>query len=162
MSHGAVERNGKMVRFGWSDVEDWFLSVILSFPAPWSVADLNGKYYGTEIRDARSVTIMSVWESEGDPSAREKGDMTDEEWTEYCCDSHWESELALRVATAIVDVRNHLAGDGAAGRLRAEEAEKGLVRAVLQYCRWDEAVEAEIRCGGPERRLTNAEVKRRG
>ena len=107
--NGIAEFRGKDQLFGFSSVQDWFLSVLLSFPAPWSIAPLDGKYYGTVILDSRAIPILSFWKSEGEPSVREKSefrDWTPEAWGEYCCDSHWESEICLTLVQDVVAARN--------------------------------------------------------
>ena len=80
---------------------------------PWSVAPLEGKYYGTNILDSNGDEVASFWDhSEAAyPSAREKaafGNWTEEAWADYVCDSHWESERDYARAKAIVDAMNAL------------------------------------------------------
>jgi hypothetical protein len=78
-------------------------------PGPWDVAPLNErKYYGTEVADADSNTICTLWNHEPDQGAplvrlkispreeailREPG-MDDDAWEDflrdYICDSHHE------------------------------------------------------------------------
>jgi len=137
MSYGC-DSNGI---FGFSDVKDWLESVILSFPAPWSIAPLDGKYYGTVIRDGDGRNILSVWEAEGEPSHRQKAwfcNWTPEAWAEYCCDTHWESAICLQLAENICRLRN------------AENDE--LFELVQWHCRWEEDIWPMISCGGPDKR----------
>lgn len=144
MSYGVA--NGKS--FGFSNCVDWLNSVILSFPEPWSVIPLKGKYYGTKIQDGRGVPILSVWRSEGNPSHREKalfGEWTPEAWADYCCDTHWESEQALSLAEFIVAGRNACESDYASS---LDE----LALTILCACRWEEDCWPEIHCGGPNKR----------
>lgn len=139
-------------RWGFADVLDWLESVILSFPAPWAVAELDGKYYGTIVKDARGVPILSFWMTEGQkPSVREKGDMTDAEWSEYCCDSHWESAAALVMAEKVVSLRNIIA------IMQYGYDSKPLISMIIEHGRWEEDVDDEIKCGGPDRRQTSYE-----
>jgi hypothetical protein len=144
-------KDGKHIRFGYSSIEDWLDSVFQSFPSPWKVRDLDGKYYGTEIEDARGRVIISLWYATGAPSARQKGDMNDEEWGEYCCDTHWESEIALRLSETVVNLRNLLDGD----RLYSEERDVRLLRYLLtELCQWDTDIFEEVRSGGgPDKRI---------
>jgi hypothetical protein len=145
--HG-IGSDGK--RFGFSSVQDWFESVILSFPAPWVVADLKGKYYGTIIVDARGIPILSVWIASGELSFREKakfGEWTPERWAEYCADSHWESASSLAICDAIVALRNV---DSRWSQHRNE-----LIHTVLASASWEDEIFAEIECGGPDRRMAN-------
>jgi hypothetical protein len=158
-TRGTKEVNGKHVNFGFDSITDWVDSAIISFPAPWKVGDNNDKYYGTEILDARGKHILSVWFSEGNPSSREKGDMSDDEWIEYCCDSHWESETALHLAAAIVAVRNLIARESRYDSGSKELPETILRSLILQpCCSWSDAVIEEIKTGGPERRMTPEEA----
>jgi hypothetical protein len=78
---------------------------------PWTVAPLEGKYYGTQILDATGDVVAEFWDHsvESAPSEREKasfGDWTEDAWAEHCCDSHWESERDYLRAKAIVDAMN--------------------------------------------------------
>lgn len=148
-------------RFGFADVEDWFLSVVLSFPAPWGVAPRAGKFYGTVVHDARGKDVLSVWSAEGEPSHREKAyfgpDWTPEAWAEYCSDSHWESAGCLAMAERIVYLRNGL-GQHSWGH---DDSKRKLLRLVLFEARWEDAVFKEVACGGPQkRRLTSPSVQR--
>jgi len=142
-------------RFGFADIEDWLDSIFISFPEPWRVGDLDGKYYGTEIFDARGKNIFSVWLSFGNPSERQRDGMNDEEWREYCCDSHWESETAFHLAKAIVAIRNDMSEKDWVWH---EEKPRLLRSLILQLGRWDSSINAEISCGGPLRRLTDDEA----
>lgn len=83
------------------------------FPAPWVVAPLVGKYYGTVILDAEAKPVLSLWDeglaADGGlaPSRRELENFESlEEWREYCSDSHWESEVTLARSEAIAAARN--------------------------------------------------------
>ena len=147
MTHGA----DSMGRFGFSSIQDWFASVVLSFPAPWSLRPRTGKYYGTEIQDARGVCVLTVWRMAGGPSVREKarfGAWSPEAWNEYCSDSHWESEGGLAIAEAIVALRNAAEGDDWGDTT-------SLTALVLAHGSWDEESKDDIACGGPlRRRLT--------
>lgn len=87
---------------------------------PWSVAPLEGKYYGTHILDADGDEVAEFWDHSipGRPSVREikafGDDWSEEAWAEYCCDSHWENERDYLRACAIVRAVNatsHLEGD---------------------------------------------------
>lgn len=77
----------------------------------WSVAPLDGKYYGTRILDADGEEVAEFWDhsTASHPSEREKasfGDWTEEKWADYVCDSHWESERDYLRAKAIVEAMN--------------------------------------------------------
>lgn len=148
--------SGKATRFGFTSVSDWLDSVILSFPAPWKVRDCAGKHYGTEIEDARGLCVLSVWFAFGEPSARQKGNMTDEQWSEYCCDSHWESADQLRVAETIVSLRNYLS-DSSSRYGDDERAAPMLRNLIMEHGDWNEDIDDEIKCGGPDRRETSSE-----
>ena len=136
----------KDVTFGFFGFSDWLKSVACSFPAPWKIHTLGGKYYGTQIEDARGVKVFSVWLSFGEPSARQRGDMTDEEWREYCCDSHWESRAALAVSDALCACRNAL--DDKYG----DDEQLKLFIALLSFGEWSEDVWECVRARGPEQR----------
>lgn len=153
---GIATIKGQSARFGFADFQDWLDSVILSFPAPWRVGDLDGKYYGTEIMDASGAPVLSVWIAEGAPSVRERRGMSNEEWAEYCCDSHWESELAFSTAQAIVAARNNISASDLCG-----DVSHNILRSLVGFCRWDSGVFDLIRCGGPERRALaeDAEIR---
>lgn len=145
-------KNGK--GWGFASVSDWLDSVILSFPAPWKVCDLDGKYYGTLIADARGIEFLSFWMTDGEqPSARQKGDMTDEEWSDYCCDSHWESARAFATCEEVVRLRN-LAAES---RWPDDEDLATLRSVIVEHGRWEETIDDEIKCGGPDRRETSSE-----
>lgn len=145
---GMTTVNGKSVAFGFVDFDDWIRSVVESFPAPWKVADLDGKYFGTEIQDARGISVLSVWLSYGEPSIRQRDGRTDAEWQDYCCDCHWESTTALCVARAITEARNQLSV------CRSWETQElwAVLRALLNLAEWAEDVWPDIRAGGPLRR----------
>lgn len=146
-------------KFGFGSVQDWFLSVLTSFPSPWSIKPLAGKYYGTVLSDARGRSVLSVWAAEGDPSHREKErfgkDWTPEKWAEYCCDTHWESAYCLAMAERIVYLRHRL------DTYIDEDQERELLNRVLFEARWDDEVWEEVSCGGPQkRRLTSPSTGR--
>jgi hypothetical protein len=147
------------ISFGFSSVSDWFDSIILSFPAPWIIGE--STHYGTEIFDARGTKVLSVWMAWGSPSDRQRGSMSDAEWIEYCCDSHWESETQWHIANAIVTTRNYLQVHKDRGFYSDSDNEQFniLRNLVMSYSRW-EAVDAEIACGGPERRMTSTEAEK--
>ena len=92
-----------------------------SIALPLQLAPRKGKYYGTIIVDANGEQVVRFWTAEGEPSVREKalydGDWTPEWWAEYCCDTHWECEIDVRVAETLVMVINKMMlptqGDGA-------------------------------------------------
>lgn len=159
MSYGTETINGEQVSWGYSDIKDWFLSVVLSFPAPWSVAALNGKYYGTVITDARGIAILNFWESEGEPSEREKArfqDWTPETWAEYCCDSHWESDTCLTIANEVVRIRN-------ANKHNRTYQENELLKLIVSFGSWNDDIWKDIQCGGPGKRAiepSNADTRR--
>ena len=136
-------------QFGFGSVQDWVTAVLESYPAPWKVMDLDGKYYGTRIADARGIPILSVWKSEGRPSDRQRQDMTDAEWAEYCTDVHWESAWALALAERIVDQRAaswwHRGGEFAL--------------TVVEHAEWAPGLWEELLCGGPERRRLEPEKR---
>lgn len=96
--------NGGGIAWGFRSIEDWVQSQFLAFPAPWSVAPLEGKYYGTGILDARGAEILTLWLTYGESSSRE--DEKDEHY-----DTHWESEVALKTAELIVLLRNQINAD---------------------------------------------------
>lgn len=79
---------------------------------PWSVAPLEGKYYGTHVLDADGEEVAEFWDHSvaGAPSSREKAkfgdDWTEAAWADYCCDSHWENERDYALASAIVEAMN--------------------------------------------------------
>lgn len=79
---------------------------------PVSLSPRKGKYYGTEIVDARGAEVLRLWEHEaGDvPSEREKEsfgpDWSEQTWSEYCCDSHWECQSDYLLARFIVKALN--------------------------------------------------------
>ena len=79
---------------------------------PVSLSPREGKYYGTEIVDARGALVIDLWDHEGSPvpSDREKErfgpDWTEEAWAEYCSDSHWECQDDYLFALFLVKVLN--------------------------------------------------------
>lgn len=159
MSYGAFTKDGKIVTYGFWSISDWFDSVIASFPAPWIIGD--DTHYGTEIFDSRGVKVMSVWMAWGEPSERQRGNMTDAEWLEYCCDSHWESETQWHIANAIVTTRNYLKAHKERGWYGDDDQQREILRnLVMTYGRWEEGVDTEIVCGGPDRRITSAEAEK--
>jgi hypothetical protein len=145
MSYG-INENGEP--WGFSDVRDWFEGVVLSFPAPWRLAPLDGKYYGTTILDGRGIPVLSFWRSEGELSYRERAknpDCTTADWKEYCSDSHWESQLCLETAQAVIAARNSTD--------KRPDADARLAFHLIFTCgRWAESVWPEISFGGPNRR----------
>lgn len=156
MSFGMFTKGGKTVRYGFDSVADWFDSVIASFPTPWIIGDDTN--YGTEIFDARGSKVLSVWMAWGNPSERQRGGMTDAEWSEYCCDSHWESETQWHIANAIVSARNYLQAHLDNGWYGDLEQQQEILRTlVMAYGRWEEPVDLEIACGGPLRRATSSD-----
>jgi hypothetical protein len=151
-----TDKDGKSISFGFNSVGDWFDSVLESFPAPWLIGD--DTHYGTEIFDARGHKVLSVWMAWGNPSPRQRGDMTDAEWSEYCCDSHWESETQWHIANAIVTTRNYLDAHKRNGWYGDNDDQRELLRSlVMTHGRWEEDVDAEISCGGPDKRMTATE-----
>jgi hypothetical protein len=160
MSHGIfTNNNGESVEFGFSSITDWFDSVINSFAAPWIIGD--NTHYGTEIFDARAIKVLSVWMAWGDPSDRQRDSMTDSEWLEYCCDSHWESQTQWHIANAIVSTRNYLDANKRRGWYGDDERQREILRnLIMTYGRWAESVNSEIACGGPNRRMTSAEAEK--
>lgn len=147
--NGGVNLNGEFRPFGFYSIPDWLNSIFESFPAPWKVAELRGKHYGTKILDATGKCILAVWNPTGEPSLRELDGMVPKDWHECCSDGHWESESALARAESIVACRNSLDKYGVGGQHRDR------LRSLMldESCRWDESIISEIRCGGPERRL---------
>lgn len=153
MSYGSL---GDGRRFGFSSVEDWFNSIIESFPAPWIIGD--DTHYGTEIFDSRGEKILSVWMAWGNPSERQRDGMSDTEWLEYCCDSHWESETQWHIANAIVSARNYLKAHHDRGWIGDDELQRSILRSlIMAYGQWQ--VNAEIVCGGPDRRMSLREAE---
>jgi hypothetical protein len=137
------------IPFGFSSMLDWMDSIILSFPAPWTISDRT--HYGTEIFDSRSKHVLSVQLVFGAPSERQRRGMTDEEWAEYSCDSHWESEAQWHLANAVVSARNSVKS------LHDSEYQLNVLRGlILGHCSWADDVIAEIHCGGPEKRRLHA------
>lgn len=148
MSHGMRRALGsdEMEKFGFASILDWFESVLDSFPAPWKMEPLNGKYYGTVISDARDIKILSFWES-GPPSQREKdkcnGSWSEESLAEYNCDWHYESELAFAYASMLIANRN---------ARYAWWDSRDLLKEIFVRARWEESIWSDIVCGGPDRR----------
>lgn len=71
---------------------------MVDLKTPWSIAPLEGKYYGTRIIDCNMDLVMRVGHQETDryPSVREF-------YTEdQISDNHYESQGALEVAREIV------------------------------------------------------------
>ena len=160
MSYGTFTGDdGSFIEFGFSSIIDWFDSVIESFSAPWIIGD--STQYGTEIFDSRAVKVLSVWMAWGDPSDRQRGSMADSEWLEYCCDSHWESQTQWHIANAIVSTRNYLDAHKRSGWHGDDERQCEILRnLIMSYGRWEESVNSEISCGGPNRRMTSTEAER--
>jgi hypothetical protein len=157
MGYGCFTRNGKSVNYGFNSVADWFDSVIESFPAPWILGE--DTHYGSEIFDSRGTKVLSVWMAWGNPSQRQRGGMTDAEWSEYCCDSHWESETQWHIVNAIITARNYLQAHKEHGWYGDDERQRELLRnLIMTYGRWEEGVDSEIACGGPDKRMTSAEA----
>lgn len=69
---------------------------MVDLDTPWSVAPLDGKYYGTEILNNNGDCVMKVWNHSDAtrPSEREDDDGS--------YDSHWESAEDLARANEIV------------------------------------------------------------
>ena len=147
---GRTGKNGAFEMWGFSDVRDWFNSVIESFPAPWTIG--SETHYGTEIYDSRGIHVVSIWMAFGRPSVRQQGDMSDREWDEYCCDCHWESETQWHIANAVVVARNFLADESV--RWTDERAREITRDLIMRYGRWADSVYKQIACGGPNRRAT--------
>jgi hypothetical protein len=157
MSYGYFSNNGKDIIFGFDGITDWFDSVIQSFPAPWIIGDDTN--YGTEIFDSRAVKVLRVWMPWGNPSERQRHDMSDAEWVEYCCDSHWESETQWHIANAIVTTRNYLQAHKERGWYGDDDEQREILRnLIMAYGSWKQEVDTEITCGGPDRRMTRTEA----
>lgn len=159
MGYGVFTKgNGESVEFGFSSVSDWFDSIIESFPAPWIIGD--DTHYGTQIFDSRAILVLTVWMAWGDPSDRQRGSMTNSEWLEYCCDSHWESQTQWYIANAITSTRNYLDAHKRRGWHGDDERQREILRnLVMGYGPWEESVSREVACGGPLRRMTSAEAE---
>lgn len=154
-----TNKDGKSVNYGFHSVADWFDSIIASFPAPWIIGD--DTRYGTEIFDSRGVKVLSVWMAWGNPSERQRGDMSDAEWLEYCCDTHWESETQWHIANAIVTTRNYLQAHEERGWHGDDDEQREILRnLIMTYGEWENDVDSEIACGGPDRRMTWQEAKK--
>jgi hypothetical protein len=155
MGYGFTTVAGKSVPFGFYNVEDWFDSIITSFPAPWEIGEDTN--YGTQIIDADGLLILSVWMAFGLPSKRQLGGMTDAEWSDYCCDSHWESETQWHIANAIVTARNSIHIHETRGWFGNPLEQVGpiLRTLIMQWGRWEEDINEEIVCGGPQRRMAD-------
>jgi hypothetical protein len=145
----------KLVTYGFFSFKDWIESVILSFPAPWSIAPLNGKYYGTQIIDRDKRNILVMWQSFGNPSEREiaefAGGWTPAAWSEYRSDCHWESEFTFKLCQAICLLRNNACD---------ESDGDGLLVLVQQFTEWDESVWKSISCDGPDKRALRPQGER--
>lgn len=143
--------------YGFFSVRDWLDSVIMSFPAPWSLLPLEGKYYGTVIQDGSGKPILSFWDGTGDPSERQKAyfgdDWTPEAWADYCCDCHWESASALAMAETAIEVRNQFDANGWIGELPDR-----LTLTILEKAEWKEDIWPNLLCGGPNRRALRPEL----
>jgi hypothetical protein len=154
MSFGGMEVDGKTVMFGFSSIEDWFDSVILSFPAPWIIGD--DTHYGSEIFDGRGHHIFSIWLPFGNPSARQLGDMTLTEWADYISDQHWESEAQWHLANAIIAARNYLADHERLKYFGDTDSIRKILRdLMMDHCKWSDDAQTEVACGGPDRRKTS-------
>lgn len=152
---GHVLVGDKIIAYGYSNFQDWIISVLESFPPPWALLPLDGKYYGTLVEDARGICVLSVWDTrQGFPSDRELADRegTLKEWEDENCDEHWESEYALSLARRLIAARN--------GQ-ESEEDFQDLVPLILTNTRFEEAIWKELQAGGgPLRRaLTSEEAK---
>jgi hypothetical protein len=101
----AAEGEGMSDRFG-------DFTGITEIKLPVSLAPRTGKYYGTEIVDARGALVIDLWEHGDDavPSDREKeyfgSEWSEEAWSEYCCDSHWECQDDYLFAVFLVKALN--------------------------------------------------------
>jgi hypothetical protein len=137
MSYGFDDRG----RWGFSSVKDWFGAVLESFPAPWSIDPLAGKYYGTVIRDGRGVAVLKFWDSQGPASERQIGDMDEVELAEFTTDCHWESAVTISLCREVVCLRNE--PGHYPDRLR---------ELVFEFGMWHESVLPDLRCGGPNKR----------
>lgn len=158
MPGGVFNKGGKTISFGFNGITDWFDSIIASFPAPWVIGD--DTHYGTPIFDSRGVKIISVWMAWGNPSERQRGTMSDEEWLECCCDTHWESETQWHLANAIITTRNYLKAHAERGWYGDDERQRDILRnLIMAYGHW-ETPDSEIACGGPDRRLTTKEAEK--
>jgi hypothetical protein len=78
----------------------------------FSVGERTGKYYGTHVMFGK-ISLGRIWNhgSLSTPSKRELeylggGRMTESEFWEECCDSHWESQQNLDEATELVNRLN--------------------------------------------------------
>lgn len=146
---GSFSENGKNISFGFYSVKDWVTSVIFSFPAPWSLAPLEGYYYGTVILDAEGFPLLSFWHPQDSliPSWRQKEALspwTQEAWEEYCCDSHWEAEETLAMAEKVINLRNH--GDHWDSDV--------LTSLIIEFGKWEEeAWDLLLSGGGPNKRV---------
>lgn len=91
-------------------------------PVPWTVAPLDGKYYGTRIVDYMGRLVCEIWDHERPNvtgrrvSRREEQQLrvdmlTEEEWNEfiddYLCDNHFETEEDYLLACQIVEAANN-------------------------------------------------------
>lgn len=78
-------------------------------PTPWTLAPLEGKYYGTTILDNDGNKVATIWrgktwfDDKGSlPSPRELANDPDFE----PCDNHYETALTFNTATAIIEAAN--------------------------------------------------------
>lgn len=155
MSYGIATVKGSAQPFGYWSVSDWIESVIRSFPKPFSVAPLKGKYYGTTVLDAAGTPVLSFWMNDGSyPSQREKDKFsgwTPERWSDYCCDSHWESALSLGVARCVVEHLNST----------KDQMDDVILMYIVNNARWCEEVFSIVRDGGvrENRRMLKGEFQ---
>lgn len=160
MSRGQIRMDDGSIRsYGFSGIYDWIDSVIHSFPAPWKVAELSSKYYGTIILDSAGTPILEVWMSWGMPSDREVGAHGGnyESWRENLSDEHWESAISLSMSELIVVARNHCFAEYV-GFTASDDSEVKLLRdLVCNYSQWHESVWHKIRCGGPDQRILDGD-----
>lgn len=87
---------------------------------PLRVADLNGKYYGTEIVDARNNVVCKIWyHTQFNPSEREEAirlehsetcvwGECDDSRDDWYNDSHHESQETYALAKVFVDAANRM------------------------------------------------------
>lgn len=86
---------------------DLILAASSEHPAPWRLAPLEFKYYGTVIRDANDQGIARLWNHHpkySGPSERETEIHPDD--PEYFCDSHHESAEDYARALRIIAIVN--------------------------------------------------------
>lgn len=86
--------------------------VLIAGNTPWTLAPLDGKYYGTKLLDVKGREMISIWGSAKEPddhrpSPREierfGPDFSEECWAEYCCDTHYETKGDYLLALSILD-----------------------------------------------------------